>query len=38
MARYKIAEVKNGITAETKRTTGTYDPRVRLGDGDLLCC
>jgi type I restriction enzyme S subunit len=34
----KIAEVKNGITAETKRTTGTYDLRVRLGDGDLLFC
>lgn len=34
----KIAEIKGGFSDATKRTTGIYDDRVRLRDGDLLFC
>lgn len=34
----KIAEIKNGLSETTKRTQATYDPKVRLNDGDLLFC
>ncbi len=32
----KIAELKNGISAQTKYTDGTYDEKYRLSKGDLL--
>ncbi|MGI9092805.1 MAG: restriction endonuclease subunit S [Mycobacteriales bacterium] len=32
----KIAELKNGVTAETKLTSATFDPRYRVRAGDLL--
>ena len=34
----RIAEIKNGIDQETKRTDGQYDAAARLYDGDLLFC
>lgn len=34
----KIAEIKSGFSDATKRTSGVYDDRVRLRDGDLLFC
>lgn len=34
----KIAEVKNGVTGQTKFTTGEYDPKYFLCDGDMLFC
>lgn len=32
----KIAEVKNGITSQTRFTTAQYDPRYRVEPGDLI--
>jgi type I restriction enzyme, S subunit len=34
----KIAEIKSGFSDATKRTSGVYDDRVRLRNGDLLFC
>ena len=34
----KITEIKNGISAQTKFTQGTYDDKYLLVDGDMLFC
>jgi type I restriction enzyme S subunit len=34
----KIAEVKNGVTQQTKFTRDTYDPKYLLQAGDMLFC
>lgn len=34
----KIAEIKNGISAQTKFTQGTYGDKYLLVDGDMLFC
>lgn len=34
----KIAEIKNGVSSQTKFTRATYDPKYFLRDGDMLFC